>query len=161
LIDQVLAVNSFAVTATGGPCTVPRSVEQGVSLLGGVALVEQVVGERGMRFAERGGEGLRFECLRANGAVGVERVPNYQNVDAMLSNKAGDGLEIGTECGAVKGEKRLCDQPQGIGDGETDAAVANVKRENAWRFLHTQGSVYGRVASRFIVACIVSSLNAV
>jgi hypothetical protein len=31
----------------------------------------------------------------------------------------------------VKGEERLCGEAEGVGDGETDAAVADVERESA------------------------------
>ena len=61
----------------------------------------------------------------------MERVSDYQNFDAVLANEPGDGFEVGAERGAVDGEQRLCDEPQRIGDGETDAAVANVEREDA------------------------------
>ena len=109
----------------------PGGVEQGVGLLGGVALVEQMVGERGMGFSKGRGEGLRFSCLGAGGAVGVERVSDEEDFDAVLTNEAGDGFEVGTERGAVDGEEGLRDQAERVGDGETDAAVANVEREDA------------------------------
>jgi hypothetical protein len=138
LVDEVFAVDGFAMTAACGAGVMAGGVKQSVGLLGSVALVEQMVGERGMRFSEGSGEGLCFGGLRAGCAVCVERVSDDEDFDAVLADEAGDGFEVGTERSAVDREERLRDQAERVGDGETDAAVANVEREDAGRLLHAQ-----------------------
>jgi hypothetical protein len=44
----------------------------------------------------------------------------------MLADESSDGFEIGAKRGAVDGEERLGGETEGVGDGETDAAVADV-----------------------------------
>lgn len=94
-----------------------------------------------MRLAKLGGECLGLCRLRACGAVGVERVADDEDFDVVLADEAGDGLEVGAERGAVEGEERLRGEAEGVGDGEADAAVANVEREDAMRRLHVETSV--------------------
>ena len=59
----------------------------------------------------------------------------------MLADETGDGLEVGARGGAMEGEERLRGEAEGVGDGEADAAVANVQREDAGWGLHGR-SVY-------------------
>ena len=92
-------------------------VEEGVGLLGSVAFVEQVVREGGVGFAEIGGEGLGFCGLGARGAVGVEGVADEEGVDVVLTDEAGDGLEVRSEGGAVEREERLGGEAERVGDG--------------------------------------------
>ena len=99
--------------------------------MGGEALVEEMVGESGMGFLEGLGEGLGFGGLGAGGAVGVERIADEEDFDFVLADESGDGFEIGAERGAVEGEEGLRGEAEGVGDGETDAAVADVEREGA------------------------------
>ena len=87
--------------------------------------------EGGVGFAESGGEGLGFGGLGAGCAVGMERIADEEDFDFMLADEAGDGFEIGAEGGAVQGEERLRGETEGVGDGEADAAVADVEREDA------------------------------
>ena len=49
-------------------------IEEGMGVMRGEALVEEMVGEGGVGFAEGVGEGLSFGCLRAGSAVGVEGI---------------------------------------------------------------------------------------
>ena len=77
------------------------------------------------------GEGLGFGGLGAGRAVGVKRVADEEDFDFVLADEAGDGFEIGTERGAMEGEERLGGETEGVGDGEADAAVADVERESA------------------------------
>lgn len=49
----------------------------------------------------------------------------------MLADEASNGFEIGAEGGAVEGEERLRGEAEWVGDGETNAAVADVQRECA------------------------------
>jgi len=102
-----------------------------VGFLGGVTLVEEMVGERGVGGAEFGGEGLGFGGLGAGGAVGVERVADEEDLYAVLADEAGDGFEVGAEVGAVDGEERLRGEAEGVGEGEADAAVADVESQDA------------------------------
>ncbi len=117
LVDEVFAVDGFAVAASGGAGGVTGCVEAGVGFLGGVTLVEEVMREVGVGGAELGGEGLSFGGLGAGGAIGVERVADEEDLDAVLADEAGDGLEVGAEVGAVHGEERLRGEAEGVGEG--------------------------------------------
>ena len=122
------------MAAAGGAGGVASGVEAGVGFLGGVTLVEEMVREVGVGCAEFGGEGLSFGRLGAGGAVGVEWVADEEDFDAVLAYEAGDGFEVGAEVGAVDGEERLRGEAEGIGEGEADAAVADVESEDAGGF---------------------------
>ena len=98
---------------------------------GGEALVEQMVGEGGVGLEEGGGKGLRFDRLWAGTAVGVERFADDEGGDLVLADPAGDGLEVGAQGRAVDGEERLCGEAERVGDGEADAAIADVEGEDA------------------------------
>jgi len=106
-------------------------VEEGVGVVGGEALVEKMVSEGGMGFAQGGGEGVGFGGLGAGRAVCVERVADEEDFDFVLADEAGDGFEVGAERGAVESEEGLGGEAEGVGDGETDAAVAYVEREDS------------------------------
>ena len=118
-------------------------VEEGVGVVGGEALIEEVVGEGGVGFAKGRGEDLGFDGLGAGCAVSVERVADEEGFDFVLADKAGDGLEVCTEGGSVEGEERLGGETEGVGDGDADAAVSNVEREDAggWRLFGHKVSV--------------------
>jgi hypothetical protein len=131
LVDEVLAGD--AVLLAGA------SAEEGVGFVGGEALIEEVEREGGVggadEFDEGVGEGEGFEGLGAGGAVGVEGVADEEGVDVMLADEAGDGFEVGAEVGlgggAVEGEEGLGGEAEGVGDGQADALVADVEREDA------------------------------
>ena len=106
-------------------------IEKGMGVVGGEALVEQVVSEGGVGFLEGMGEGLGLGRLRAGCAVGVEGVADDQGFDFVLADEAGDRFEVGAEGGAVEGEEGLGGEAERVSDGETDAAVADVEREGA------------------------------
>jgi len=90
-----------------------------------------MVGESGVGFVQGECEGLGFGGLGAGRAVCVEGVADEEGFDFVLADEAGDGFEIGSERGAVEGEEGLGGEAEGVGDGETDAAVADVEREDA------------------------------
>ena len=90
-----------------------------------------MVSEGGVGFLEGLGEGLGFGRLGAGRAVGVEGVADEKGFDLVLADEAGDGFEVGAEGGAVEGEEGLGGEAERVGDGETDAAVADVQREGA------------------------------
>ena len=129
LVDDVLAVEAGGMA--GGAGGVAGEVEEGVGVVGGETLVEKMVGEGGVSVVQGLGEGLGFGGLGAGGAVGVERVADEEDFDVVLADEAGDGFEVGAEGGAVEGEEGLGGETERVGDGETDAAVANVERESA------------------------------
>ena len=106
-------------------------IEQMVSLAGGEALVDEVVLERGVSLAEGGGECLCFECLRACGAVRLQRIADQNDLHFVLAQEASNGFEVGAERGAVEGEERARGEAELIGDGEADAFVADVECESA------------------------------
>ena len=148
MVDKVFSVDRFAVTAASGPGIMPGGVEQSVSLLGGMPLVEQVMGECRVRFTKDVGEGPCLGSLRAVGAIGMERVSDDQDFDSVLANETRNRFEVGAQCRAMQGKERLCDKSQRVGDGETDTAVANVEREDAWGALHMQDKCTFRLVER-------------
>jgi hypothetical protein len=105
---------------------VAGEVEKRVSVAGGEALVEEVMGEGGVGFLEGMGEGLGLSCLRAGSAVGVEGITDNKDFDFVLADETGDGFEVGAEGGAVESEEGLGGKAEGVGDGEANAAVADV-----------------------------------
>jgi hypothetical protein len=109
---------------------VARAVKEGVGVVGGEALVEEMDGEGGMClmgcFRQSFSEGLSFGGLRAGCAVGVEGIADQKDFYFVLADEAGDGFEICAESGPVESEEWLRGETEGIGDGETDAAVANI-----------------------------------
>ena len=131
LIDEVLAVDRLAMGAAGGAGVVAGGVEEGMGFEGGEALVEQVVLHIRVLRAEGFSEGAGFSGLWAEGAVGVERVADYDGGDGVLAKEAGDGLEVGACCGPVDREEGLRCEVELVGEGEADAAIAYVQRENA------------------------------
>ena len=128
LVDDGGAVDAGGVA--GGPGGVAGVVEEGVGIVGGEAFVEEVEGEVGVGLAgevfEGLGEGEGFDGLWAGGAVGVERVADEDGFDFVLADEAGDGFEVGAEVGAVEGEEGLRGETEGVGDGDADAAVADI-----------------------------------
>ena len=102
-----------------------------MGVVGGESLVEEVMGEGGVGFLQGVGEGLGLGCLGAGCAVGVEGVADEEEFDVVLADEAGDGFEVCAEGGAVEGEEGLGGEAERVGDGETDAAVADVQREDA------------------------------
>ena len=88
-------------------------VEEGVGVVGGEALVEEVVGEVGVGFLQGECEGLGFGGLGARCAVGVERVADQEDFDVVLADEAGDGLEVGSEGSAVERKRGWAVRPSG------------------------------------------------
>ena len=82
--------------AAGGVAGV---VEEGVGVVGGEALVEEVDREVGVclagYFRQGLGEGLGFGSLGAGRTVGVEGVADEDDLDLVLADEAGDGFEVG------------------------------------------------------------------
>ncbi len=107
-------------------------VEMTMGLGGGKALVPQVDGEVEL-FADLFGEGLGLGGLRALIAGHIEGVSDDSLGDGVLAQDAGYGLHVGTAIGAVKGEEGLRGEAEGIGEGDTDAAVAYVETDDALR----------------------------
>jgi hypothetical protein len=77
------------------------------------------------------GEGLGLGSLRALVAGHVERIADDGFGDGVLTKDAGYGLHVGSTVGAVQGEERLRGEAEGIGEGDTDAAVADIEADDA------------------------------
>lgn len=136
LVDEVFAVDRLAVAPACGAGAVSGGIQQGVGLKRGQPLVEQMVCKRGMLLAHGGGKGQGLGGLGAGRAVGVERIADHDSRDLVLANEPGYGLQVGPERGAMQREERLGRKTQRISYGKTDAAVADVERENARGSLH-------------------------
>ncbi len=102
-----------------------------MSLLRGEAFVKKVVREGGVLGEERFSKALCFGGLSTGGAVCVDGVADEECGDLVLADKARDGFEVCAKRGAVQREEGLGGEIQGIGDGQADAAVANVEGKNA------------------------------
>jgi hypothetical protein len=107
--------------------------EKSVSVMGGEALVEKMVGKSGMGFAEGFSENDRFEGLRAVRAVCMEWVADDEDLDTVLADEASDSFEVGALAGAVEGKERLRGETKRVSDRKTDALVTDVERECAGR----------------------------
>jgi hypothetical protein len=105
-------------------------VEMAVGLGGGEALVPEVDGE-GELGAEVGGEGLGLGGLGALVAGHVEGIADDGLGDLVLAEETGDGLEVRAAAGAVEGEDGLRGEAEGVGEGDADAAVADVETNDA------------------------------
>jgi hypothetical protein len=105
-------------------------IEEGVSVEGGEALVEEVEGEVGVGlaggFLECVGEGESLLGLWAGRAVGVEWIADEYGLDLVLAHEAGDGFEIGAEACAVKGEEWLSGEAERVRNGDPDTAIAHI-----------------------------------
>jgi hypothetical protein len=128
-IEPPLAIE--AGRAAGGSGSMAGQIEEGVGVMGGQALVEEMVREGGVGFFEGLGKGLGFGCLGARGAVGVEGVADEKGFNLVLADEPGDGLEVGAEGSAVECKEGLGGEAERVCDGETDAAIADVQSEGA------------------------------
>ncbi len=120
-------VDDGAAVAAGG---VAGGVEMAVGLGGGEALVPEVDGEAEVG-AELLGEGLRLGGLWALVAGHVQGIADDGFGGGVLAQDAGDGFHVGAGVGAVQGEERLRGVAERVGDGDADAAVANIEGEDA------------------------------
>ena len=102
----------------------------------GVAFVEEfgsgcgveVLGEVG---AEGNGEGFGFGGLRAGFAACMDGEAYEHCRHVVAADEAGDGFEVGLQSCAVDGEEGLRGVAERVGQGDADAAVANVESEDA------------------------------
>ncbi len=132
LVDDIFAADAFGVGRSG----VAEGVKVAVGLGGGEALVPEVDGEAELG-AEGFGEGLGAGGLGALIAGHVEGVADDGLGDGgVLAEDAGDGLEVVLEAGAVEGEEGLSGVAEFVGEGEADAAVADVEAENSLDWFH-------------------------
>ena len=127
LIDDVFAADALAV----GGAAMAEGVEVAVGFGGGKALIPEMDGEAEL-FAERGGKGLSAGGLRALVAGHVEWVADDGFGDRrVLAQDAGDGFQVVLQAPAVQREERLGGVAERVGQGQADAALANIKAENA------------------------------
>jgi hypothetical protein len=119
-------VDDFA-TALDGHIGLPQ---QAVGLGGGEALVPKMDGEVEVT-AQVFGEGLHFFCAGAFGSAHAEGVSDDDFGDAELVDNFGKSLKIGAFIAAVEGFDALGGDAERVGDGESDAARADVESQNA------------------------------
>jgi len=110
-------------------------VENLVSFARGEALVPQVDGQPGER-AKLGGEGLRFGGLGAEFSGEMDGVANNDAYDAKAAAEAGNRTEVVSGnarrwAATLQGQDRLGGEAEFVGDGDADAAVADVEAEIA------------------------------
>ncbi len=127
LVNLVEAGEAAGCVAAGGT----GLVEEGVGFARGEAFIEEMVREGGVFGEESGGEGVGLCRLRARGAVGVEGIAEEEGADFVFADETGDGFKVGTEVGAMEGEEGLRGEAETVGDGEADASVADIEREDA------------------------------
>ncbi len=106
-------------------------VEESVGLGGGEALVEEVKAEVGVLLTEMGGEGLGLGGLRAGITGEMERKADDDVGDEVFADDASDRLQVEVQGFAMEGKERLGGDAEGVGEGEADAAVADVEGEDA------------------------------
>jgi hypothetical protein len=102
-----------------------------MGFVGGKALVPKMNGQAG-QLAERGGESLGFDGLRAEFATEMNRVADDDSGDFEAAAEPGEGAQIVAGVAlAFQRENRLRGQAQRIRDRNPDAPVADVESEIA------------------------------
>jgi hypothetical protein len=119
-------VDDFAMAGEGSS----GSMQVPMGFCGGEALVPEMDGKR-KGFAERFREGLGFGGLRAQVAGHVEWIAEDDGFAAELAEEAAEGFEVLLRIFVDKGENGLCGEAELIGDGDTDAATAEIESEVA------------------------------
>ncbi len=127
LVDEVLAVKAIGSSLT----FLATVVEKCVGLARGEAFIEQMVLEIGVRGEEFCGEGFCFYGLLAWGAIGMQGQADDEGGDLVAADEAAYGFEVGVELRSVEGEERLRGEAEAVGEGEADAAVADVEGHDA------------------------------
>jgi hypothetical protein len=130
-------VDNFAAGLTVFYCEpMVGAVEDGVGVGCSVAFVEELEGGWGFEMlsemrAEGGGKGFGFGGLEAGLAGGVDGEADENRRHVVTADEASDGFEVGLQRGAVDCEQRLGGVTERVGQGDADAAVADVEGENA------------------------------
>ena len=102
-----------------------------VSFMGGEALIPQMDGQSG-ELAKLGGEGLRFEGLGPGIAREQQRIADDDCGHLVAAGEAGEGAHIVAGVAfALEGHDGLRGEAKLVGNGDADAAVADVKSEVA------------------------------
>jgi len=61
----------------------------------------------------------------------MQRIADDNDFHLVLTDEARDGFQVRAQRCSAKCEERLRDDAKSIGDGDADAAVANIQRECA------------------------------
>jgi hypothetical protein len=120
--DLVNDLAAGGAGATGG-------VEVAMRFRGGEALIPEMNGKFEV-VTELGGEGLDFGGLRTGVSGGIEREADDDLVEGAEAEQVREVAEVVAAAGAGEGIERLGGDAEGIGDGDADAAVADVETEN-------------------------------
>ena len=111
-------------------------IQKLVRLEGSQAFVDEMEDEAGMRWREKFAqcrcEASRFFRLRAGSSIRMERIADEHDFYPVLTDEARCGFQVRTQRRAAEGEEWLSGDAEGIGDGDADAAIANVQRKCAW-----------------------------
>ena len=107
-----------------------RLIQQRVSIQRRQPLVDEMEAEVRMRgrekFAQSFRKGFRFFRLRAVRAVSMQRIADDHDFHLVLTDEPRDGLQVCALRCAAQGEERLRGDAESIGNGDADAAIANV-----------------------------------
>lgn len=111
------------------PAGVAGFVENLVRFAGREALVPQVDGQAG-QFGEAGGKRLGLGRLKTGVTCQMKRIADHNCGDIEATGKPGQRAQILARIAApLQGEHGLGGEPQFVGDGDADAAVADIETE--------------------------------
>jgi hypothetical protein len=119
-------VDDFPVAGQGAP----GGVQVAVGLGGSEALVPEVDRE-GEGLAERLGESVGSGGLGADVAGHIERIAEDDSGAAVFAQEAPQGFEVLLRVFADQGEDGLSGEAELIGDGDADAAGAEIEAQEA------------------------------
>jgi hypothetical protein len=119
-------VDDFPMTGKGPP----GGMQVAMGLGGGEALVPEVDGE-GEGLAERPGKSVRSGGLGANVAGHIEGIAEDDGGAAVFAQQAAKGFKVLLLIFADQGEDGLGGEAEFVGDGDTDAAGAEIEAQEA------------------------------
>ena len=124
-----------AVQASSFAGDLPGRIQQRMSIHRCQPFVDEMEDELGMRWrkelAQSFRERFRFFRLRTWASVSMQRIADDDDFYFVLTNEARNGFQVRAQRCSAESEERLRGDAESIGDGDADAAIANVQRECA------------------------------